>query len=104
MDSTIPGYNGTTNFSESLLQISNADGTLKLKDWFTAYNWSYMDSLDLDLSCNSPMMIPGTSLLAFGSKTADVYVANTNNLGKLTNNNSQLAAFFHVGAGTVAAV
>ena len=96
------GYNGTTNFSESLLQMSNADGTLKLKDWFTAYNWSYMDSLDLDLSCNSPMMIPGTSLLAFGSKTADVYVANTNNLGKLTNNNSQLAAFFHVGAGTVA--
>jgi hypothetical protein len=95
------GYNGTTNFSESLLQLSNASGTLKLTNWFTAYNWSYMDSLDLDLSCNSPMLIPGTNLLAFGSKTADVYVANTGNLGKLTNNNSQLAAFFHVGAATV---
>jgi hypothetical protein len=98
------GYNGGNgNYSETLLKMSNAGGTLQLSDWFTAYNWSSLDSLDEDLSCNSPMLMPGSTassdLLTFGSKTADIYVADlTKPLGHLQNNNSQLAGFFHVGA------
>jgi len=92
------GYNGTTNFSESLLKVSvTTGGALSLLDWFTAYNWSDLDMQDEDLSCNAPMLIPNTDLIAFGSKTADVYVAHMNSLGHLQNNNPQLAAFFHVG-------
>ncbi len=93
------GYNGTTNFSESLLKmtVSSSTGALSLADWFTAYNWADLDVNDEDLSVNSPMLLPNTDLIAFGSKTADVYVAHTGSLGHLQNNNSQLAAFFHVG-------
>jgi len=101
------GYNGTpssstlnppTNFSESLLKMSvDSAGALGLLDWFTAFNWSNMDALDEDLSCNAPMLIPRTNLIAFGSKTADVYVARTDRLGHLQKKNKQLAAFFHVG-------
>ncbi len=93
------GYNGTTNFSETLLKMSvnSTNGSLGLLDWFTPYNWSDLDLQDEDLSCNAPMLIPNTDLIAFGSKTADVYVAHVGNLGHLQNNNVQLAAFFHVG-------
>ncbi len=93
------GYNGTTNFSETLLKmsVSSTNGALGLLDWFTPYNWSDLDLQDEDLSCNAPMLIPNTDLIAFGSKTADVYVAHIGNLGHLQNNNVQLAAYFHVG-------
>lgn len=98
------GYNGGAgNFSESLLKFSNPGGALSLNDWFTAFNWSSLDNLDEDLSCNSPMLVPGATagsqLLIFGSKTADIYVVDiAKPLGHLQNNNSQLKAFFHVGA------
>jgi hypothetical protein len=85
------GYNGTTNFSESVLKLDPANG-LKLIDWFTPGNWSYLDDNDLDLSSSGPLLIPGTSppLLAGGGKTGDLYVLNTTKLGKFNANDSQV--------------
>jgi len=83
------GYNGTTNFSESVLKLNPAKG-LKLVDWFTPDNWSTLDNMDLDLSSSGPMMIPGTQLIAGGGKTGVLYILNATKLGKFTSNDSQV--------------
>jgi len=83
------GYNGVTNFSESVLKLNPAKG-LKLVDWFTPDNWSSLDSGDFDLSSSGPMMIPGTQLLTGGGKTGVLYILNASNLGKFTSNDSQV--------------
>jgi hypothetical protein len=83
------GYDGVNNFSESVLKLDPAHG-LKLVDWFTPGNWSYLDTYDLDLSSSGPLLIPGTSLLAGGGKTGDLYVLDTANLGKYNANDSQV--------------
>ncbi len=83
------GYDGVNNFSESALKLDPANG-LKLVDWFTPSNWSFMDNNDLDLSSSGPMLIPGTSLLAGGGKTGELYVLNTANMGKYNSTDSQI--------------
>jgi hypothetical protein len=83
------GYDGINNFSESALKLDPANG-LKLLDWFAAGNWSFLDTNDLDLSSSGPLLIPGTSLLAGGGKTGDLYVLNTANLGKFNATDSQV--------------
>ena len=85
------GYDGINNFSESALKLDPANG-LTLLDWFTAGNWSSLDTNDLDLSSSGPLLIPGTSpsLLAGGGKTGDLYVLNTANLGKFNATDSQV--------------
>jgi Abnormal spindle-like microcephaly-assoc'd, ASPM-SPD-2-Hydin len=83
------GYDGVNDFSESVLKLDPANG-LKLVDWFTPGNWSYLDANDLDLSSSGPLLIPGTSLLAGGGKTGIQYVLDTANLGKFNATDSQV--------------
>jgi len=98
-------YDGVTEFPESLLKFSY-DSSLSLSDWYTPDNANGVDDYltlnkyDLDLSVNGPILIPGTDLVTFGSKTADVYLLHTGDLGELTPFDTQLAQFFHVGAAT----
>ncbi len=89
---------GISNFFETLLKLSFQGGALSLVDRFTPSNWSFLDSKDLDLSCNAGMILPGTDLIAFGSKSAEIYVAHKDALGKLQPNDPQLLQQFHVGA------
>ena len=81
------GYDGVNNFSESLLKLDPAHG-LSLLDWFTPSNWSALDTSDADLSSAGPLLVPGTSLLVGGGKSAVMYVLNTASLGKNTANDS----------------
>ncbi len=92
------GWNGVTDFSESALKLDPANG-LALIDWFTAGNWQYLDDNDLDLSSSGPLLIPGTSLLAGGGKTGDLYVLNTTNLGHWNANDSQVVQKENITAG-----
>jgi hypothetical protein len=77
------GYNGTTNFSESVLKLSPSSA-LKLLDWFTPTDWSTLDKQDLDMTSSGPLLIPGTSLLAGGGKLGLLYLLNIASLGKLS--------------------
>jgi hypothetical protein len=96
------GYDGVNNFSESVLKLDPANG-LKLLDWFTPDNWSYLDLHDLDLSSSGPLLIPGTTLLAGGGKTGDLYVLDTANLGKYNANDSQVVQKENITLGGTAA-
>lgn len=91
------GYDGVNNFSESILKLDPANG-LKLVDWFTAGNWSSLDTSDLDLTSSGVMLVPGTSLLADGGKTGDLYVLQTSNLGKFNAKDSQVAQKLNISA------
>ena len=82
-------YDGVNNFGESVLKLDPASG-LKLLDWFTPDNWSYLDSNDLDLGSSGPLIVPGTTLLAGGGKAGTLYVLRRNNLGKLNDTDSQI--------------
>jgi Abnormal spindle-like microcephaly-assoc'd, ASPM-SPD-2-Hydin len=92
------GYDGVNDFSESVLKLDPSNG-LTLVDWFTPGNWSYLDANDLDLSSSGPLLIPGTSLLAGGGKTGDLYVLDTTNLGKFNANDSQVVQKENITAG-----
>jgi len=83
------GYDGIQDFSESVLKLDPANG-LRLVDWFTPGNWASLDTGDLDLTSSGPLLIPGTSLIAGGGKTGDMYVLNTANLGKFNSTDSQV--------------
>lgn len=94
------GYDGVNNFSESVLKFDVSNG-LKLVDWFTPSNWSQMDFQDHDLSSSGPMLIAGTSLLAGGGKTGDLYVLNTTNLGKFVVNDTQVVQKQNITGGQI---
>ena len=79
------GYDGVHNFAETVLKLDPSNG-LALTDWFTPNNWLAMDNADDDLSSSGPVLIPGTTLLAGGGKTAILYVLDTTNLGHETSN------------------
>ena len=83
------GYDGVNNFSESVLKLDPANG-LKLVDWFTPGNWSYLDSKDLDLGSSGPLAVPGTNFIAGGGKTGYLYVLRRTDLGKFNANDTQV--------------
>jgi hypothetical protein len=92
------GWNGVTNFSESALKLDPSNG-LALIDWFTPGNWQFLDNNDLDLSASGPLLIPGTTLLAGGGKTGDLYVLDTGNLGHWNAGDSQVVQSLNITAG-----
>jgi hypothetical protein len=92
------GYDGVHNFSESVLKFDPSQG-LRLLDWFTPGNWSLLDKHDQDLTSSGPVLIPGTTLLAGGGKTGDLYVLNSTDLGKYNANDSQVVQKENITAG-----
>ncbi|HUN92674.1 MAG TPA: AbfB domain-containing protein [Burkholderiaceae bacterium] len=89
-------YDGVNNFQESLLKF-NYSGGLNLLDWYTASDWSTLDSYDLDLTVGGSTLIPGTNLIAFGGKIGMERLLNTGNLGKFTSADTQVVQKLQVG-------
>jgi len=89
-------FNGSTaggrNFGNSFLKISPA-GTLL--DWFTPFNWSFLNATDEDLGVQNALLIPNTNLLVGGGKEGVMYVLDRNNLGHFrSGNNGQIVQSF----------
>ena len=84
--------NGTTNvqdggqsYGESFIKLS-AD--LKVQDWYVPTNWAGLTSGDWDLGSGGPVVIPGAHMVAGGGKQGIVYLLDTDNMGKFTDNGS----------------
>ena len=78
-------YNGTTEFSMSVLQLSPA---LSLLDWYTPANYSTQNANDTDLGSSHPMLIPnpasaGNYLIVTGGKDYNVYSIHSECMGHL---------------------
>ena len=72
------GDTGGRNFGNSFIKVSPA-GTLL--DWFTPYNWSFLNATDEDLGIQNALLIPNTNLVVGGGKEGVMYVVDRTNMG-----------------------
>jgi hypothetical protein len=86
------GNTGGRNFGNSLLKVSPA-GTLL--DWFTPFNWSFLNATDEDLGIQNAMLVPNTNLVIGGGKEGVMYVVNANAMGHFrSTDNGQIVQSF----------
>ena len=71
-------FDGQTAYGDSVLKFSP---TLQLEDYFTPYDYQYMDCNDDDLGAGGLLLIPGTTELLAGGKTGTLYLVNSSNMG-----------------------
>jgi hypothetical protein len=82
-------FNGFSNLMPRDLGDSFVKLTpdLKLVDWFSPFNNSYLDLNDLDLGSGGALLIPGTDLLVGGGKESKLYLIDRNKMGHFNPNN-----------------
>lgn len=104
---------GGVDYGNSMLKLSlqsargsragvlDADGKrLEVSDYWTPYNWKYIEVADQDLGSSGTLLIPGTSLAITGDKSGRMYVVNTQNMGHfLAGANSQIVTDFQAWRG-----
>ena len=80
----------TTNsdYSEAFLKLTNNNGTISVASYFVPYNWSALNSGDLDLNTAGLLLIPGASLAISGGKSNWLYLVNRDNMGGLSGSSS----------------
>jgi uncharacterized cupredoxin-like copper-binding protein len=72
-------WDGKTAFGDTVLKFNAA---LQVEDYFTPFDYQYMNCADKDLAAGGIMLIPGTSLALAGGKSGKLYLLNTANMGK----------------------
>ena len=83
---------GGRNFGNSFIKVSPT-GTLL--DWFTPFNWSFLNATDEDLGIQNALLIPNTNLIVGGGKEGVMYLLDRNNMGHFRSaNNGQIVQSF----------
>jgi hypothetical protein len=77
-------YNGTTDFSDSIVKLQLQGGSFKVLDWFTPENQQLLKDLDYDLGSGGVALVPNSHLAIAGGKEGRMYLLDRNNLGKGT--------------------
>ena len=81
------------DYGDSFIRLTTSGG-LAAADYFTPYNQSYLDSVDLDLGSGAPMALPGTGLIAGAGKDGILRLVNTANMGQYhASSNSDVQEF-----------
>ena len=70
---------GQTAYGDSVLKFGPTPRSLE--DYFTPYDYQYMDCNDDDLGSGGLLLIPGTTELLAGGKTSTMYLVNSSNMG-----------------------
>lgn len=96
--------NDTTNRGESLLKLSTTSGNLKVVDFFTPFDWNYLNINDLDYGSDGVMLIPNTNLSLSGSKESYLYLIDNTNMGGTTTDNSNVLQQLDVNASATSSV
>ncbi|MGH9521577.1 MAG: pyrrolo-quinoline quinone [Terriglobales bacterium] len=79
-------YSGGRDYGDSAVKLSPANGTLKVQDWFTPYNFQQLNDLDHDLGSGGAILLPDQSsgpahLMVAGGKGGQLYVINRDSMG-----------------------
>ena len=86
------GDTGGRNFGNSFIKVSPTGALL---DWFTPFNWSFLNATDEDLGIQNALLIPNTNLIVGGGKEGVMYVLDRNNMGHFrSGNNGQIVQSF----------
>lgn len=83
-------WDGITAWSDSVLQFSPGL-TQNKSNFFTPYDYQYMDCDDTDVAAGGVMIIPGTTQLIAGGKQGKIFLLNTGSLGGEQANNAGAA-------------
>ncbi len=78
----------TTNRGESFLKLTRNGTRFTIASWFTPYNYSTLESGDIDLGSAGLLLIPGTTLAFSGGKQGIAYLVNRDNMGGLSGSTS----------------
>jgi hypothetical protein len=90
---------GGSDYGESIIKLSP---NLSVMDWFAPFDSDMLNAGDLDLGSAGPLLIPGTSLLAFGGKASVLYLADGKKLGHWNMaDNSQILETVALGASEI---
>ena len=73
------GDRGGSSRGNSVLKLSPSGALL---DWFTPFNWEFLNSTDQDLGSQGALLVPNTNLLVGGGKEGILYVLNRDDLGR----------------------
>lgn len=87
-------WDGTSDFGESFLKLTQGVNGLSLADWFTPNSWNALNAVDYDLSSTGPTLITGTNLLFGGAKSGTIYLLSTANLGQITTSDTGVVQEF----------
>jgi PA14 domain/K319L-like, PKD domain len=80
------------NYGNSFIKVS-PNGTLL--DWFTPFNWSFLNATDEDLGIQGALLIPDTNLVVGGGKEGVLYVVDRANMGHYrSTDNTQIVQSF----------
>ena len=71
---------GGSNYGDSFLKMTTSNG-LKVGDYFTPYNQSYLETTDMDLGSSGVLYMPDQNLITGGGKQGQLYLVNPNNMG-----------------------
>jgi len=93
-------WDGTRNFSESLLKFSVSRAGLALVDYFTPA-YGALNSGDFDLSGSGFTLLPGTNLLLGGGKEGSLYLLDAARLGHMASGDGQIPQKIPVAGGHV---
>ena len=91
-------WDGQTAYADSVLKF---DSTLHLQDYFTPFDYQFMDCDDADLAAGGLMMIPGTTEVLGGGKTGKLYLVNTANMGHEQANDAGATQTIFLEAGAI---
>jgi Bacterial Ig-like domain (group 2) len=72
-------WDGSMAWGDSVLKFNS---TLRLLDYFTPFDYAFMNCDDSDLAAGGLLLIPGTSQALAGGKTGKLYMVSTANLGQ----------------------
>jgi outer membrane protein assembly factor BamB len=70
------------NRGESFLKLKREGASLTVLDWFTPYNYDFLERTDRDLGSSGPLLVPGTNFVAGASKEGKLYLLDRNNMGR----------------------
>jgi hypothetical protein len=77
---TFDANTGGVDFGDSIVKVSALAG-LAVADYFTPFNQSVLESVDLDLGSGGPMALPGTGMIVGMGKDNRLRLVNTSNMG-----------------------
>jgi hypothetical protein len=72
-------WDGKTAWADSMLKFNSR---LQMEDYFTPFNYQFLDCRDGDLAAGGLLLIPGTTDALAGGKSGKLYLINTLDMGK----------------------
>lgn len=88
-----------TNISSGIVKLTPAGTTLTVSSYFIPYNYSYLNSGDLDVGSIGSLLIPNSSYFLSGCKDGSLYLLNKDNMGGYNSSSNNIQQSFSLNNG-----